>query len=137
MVETVGAREPQNSGSGARSAMRSRAVSVRRSGVAALGAVLRALVRVIWGVVALVDLFLVLDFVFRLIGARDEGFAHAVYSFSATLASPFDGIFANVGRLGGYTLKWSDAVVVVLCTLAGLVVTRMLPLMQTRKRAVA
>ena len=137
MVDTVGAREPQSSGPAPRSGMRNVALGIRRSGSGAAGAVLRALARVVWAVVGIVNLIVVLDFVFRLIGARDEGFVHSVFSFSSTLASPFDGIFASVARLGGYALKWSDLVVVFLCTLAGLVVTRMLPFMQTRKRAMA
>jgi hypothetical protein len=78
-----------------------------------------------------------LDFVFRLIGARDEGFAHAVFSFASTLASPFDGIFANVAPVGGYVLRWSDLVVVFLCTLAGFIITRLLRLVQHRSRAIA
>jgi hypothetical protein len=137
MVDTVGAREPQSSGSGPRSGMRNASLGMRRSGISAAGAALRALVRLVWAIVAIVDLIVLLDFVFRLIGARDEGFAHAVFSFSSTLASPFDGIFANVATIGGYALKWSDLVVVFLCTLAGFVVTRTLAISQTRRRAVA
>jgi hypothetical protein len=95
----------------------------------------RAFVRVVWAVVAIVDAILLLDFVFRLIGAKDDGFAHAVFSFGSTLASPFDGIFANVGPLGGYVLRWSDLVVVFLCALAGFIITRVLRLVQHRPRA--
>jgi hypothetical protein len=134
MVDTVGAREPQSSGPGPRSGMQNAALRMRRSGITAAGIVLRVLVRVVWAIVGIVNLLVMLDFVFRLIGARDEGFAHAVFAFGSTLASPFDGIFANVARLGGYALRWSDLVVIVLCTVAGLIVTRTLALALTRKR---
>jgi hypothetical protein len=117
--------------------MQNAALRLRRSGITGVGTVVRVLVRVIWAVVGIVNLLVLLDFVFRLIGARDEGFAHAVFSFGSTLASPFDGIFANVGRLGGYALRWSDLVVVFLCTLAGFIVTRALAFARTRRRAIA
>jgi hypothetical protein len=110
---------------------------MRRSAITVAGTVLRVLVRVVWAIVGIVDLLVMLDFVFRLIGARDEGFAHAVFSFGSTLASPFDGIFANVVSVGGYALRWSDLVVVFLCTLAGFIVSRTLALAPTRKRAMA
>jgi hypothetical protein len=97
----------------------------------------RVVSRIVWAIVVVVDAILLLDFVFRLIGAKDEGFAHAVFSFASTLASPFDGIFANVGPIGGYVLKWSDLVVVFLCTLAGFIITRLLRLTQHRKQAIA
>ncbi|HWF56840.1 MAG TPA: hypothetical protein VG520_00630 [Candidatus Dormibacteraeota bacterium] len=97
----------------------------------------RVLVRLVWAAVAIVNLVVMLDFVFRLIGAKNEGFAHAVMSFGSTVASPFDGIFASVGSLGGYALRWSDLVVVVLCGLAGLVVTRILLLARTGRRRLA
>jgi hypothetical protein len=97
----------------------------------------RAIARVVWAVVGIVDAILLLDFVFRLIGAKDDGVAHAVFAFGSTLASPFDGIFANVGPIGGYVLRWSDLVVVFLCTLAGFVITRLFRLVQQRRRTIA
>ena len=137
MVDTVGAREPQSSGPSPRSGMQNASLRMRRSGISAAGAVLRVLVRLVWAIVGIVNLLVMLDFVFRLIGASDEGFAHAVFSFGSTLASPFDSIFASVGRLGGYALRWSDLVVVLLCTLAGFTVTRTLAFAPARKRVVA
>jgi len=137
MVDTVGARDAQGSGSppAARPVTREAAPATRRPATSVLPAANRAIARVVWAVVGIVDAILVLDFVFRLIGAKDEGFAHAVFSFGSTLASPFDGIFANVGPLGGYVLRWSDLVVVFLCTLAGFIITRLLRLLQHRPRA--
>jgi hypothetical protein len=53
------------------------------------------------------------------------------------VASPFDGIFASVGTLAGDALKWSDLVVVFLCTLAGFIVTRMLSMARARRPRIA
>lgn len=139
MVDTVGAREPQGSGSppATQPVVREPAPRTRRLGTSVLPAANRAVSRIVWAIVVIVDAVLMLDFVFRLIGAKDEGFAHTVFSFGSTLASPFDGIFANVGPLGGYVLRWSDLVVVFLCTLAGFILTRLLRLTQHRKQAIA
>jgi hypothetical protein len=135
MVDTVGAPEAQGSGSQsvARPVAREATPAPRRPKASVLPAANRAVARVVWAVVGIVDAILLLDFVFRLIGAKDEGFAHAVFSFGSTLASPFDGIFANVAPLGGYVLRWSDLVVVFLCTLAGFIITRLLRLVQHRR----
>jgi hypothetical protein len=139
MVDTVGAREAQGSSSptAAQPVTRDAAPRTRWPGTSVLSAANRAFVRVVWAVVAIVDAILLLDFVFRLIGAKDDGVAHAVFAFGSTLASPFDGIFANVGPIGGYVLRWSDLVVVFLCTLAGFVITRLFRLVQQRRRTIA
>ena len=41
---------------------------------------------------------------FRLIAARDTGFAHVIMVAGSTLASPFNGIFASVPRFSNLTL---------------------------------
>jgi hypothetical protein len=134
MVDTVGVREPRGSGSdsGARPVIRDGGRGKRQRGHDVLLAATRALARVVWAVVGIVDAVLLLDFVFRLIAAKDDGFAHTVFSFGMTIAAPFDGIFANVGHIAGYAFRWSDLVVVLLCTLAGFIVTRMLGRARTR-----
>ena len=140
MVDTAGAREPQVSGtkSNAPPAMGGGRRGVRQFGPGVvLATTIRVLVSVVWAVVAIVNLVVMLDFVFRLIGAKDEGFAHAVLSFGMTVASPFDGIFASVGRLGGYNFRWSDLVVVFLCTVAGIIVTRVISLARGRRPSMA
>ena len=134
MVDTVGVREPQSSGSqiGARPVKRDATPGIRQRGHGVWLAAARASARVVWAVVGIVDAVLLLDFVFRLIAASDDGFAHAVFSFGSTVAAPFDGIFANVGRIAGYAFRWSDLVVVLICTLAGFIVTRVLGRARTR-----
>jgi len=136
MVDAVGVREQRGAVSrwSGRRAFGDAAQRMREPGLHAMLLAGRTLVRVVWAVVALLDAVLLLDFLFRLIGARDDGFAHVVFWFGATLASPFDGIFANVGPMAGYAFRWSDIVVVLLVTLAGFLVTRMIPLAQIRRR---
>jgi hypothetical protein len=46
-------------------------------------------------------------------------------------------IFATFALLGGYVFRWSDLVVVFLCILAGLIITRLFRLVQRRPRAMA
>jgi hypothetical protein len=93
-----------------------------------------ALARLVWMLVAIVDAMLVLDFVFRLIGAGDEGFVHAVFAVGSTLASPFNGIFASVAHQFSYVLTWSDLVALVLCTFAGWVIVRLIRAAGPRER---
>lgn len=136
MVDTVGIREPQSPGShaGARPVTSGATPGMRHRGHSVLLATTRTLAKVVWAVVGIVNVVLLLDFVFRLIAARDDGFAHAIFSFGSTVAGPFDGIFANVGRIAGYAFRWSDLVVVLICTLAGFLVTGMLGRAGNRQR---
>jgi hypothetical protein len=94
-------------------------------------------VSLVWLAVAIVDAILVLDFVFRLIGASDEGFVHGIYVIGSTLASPFNGIFTSVAHQFPYTLTWSDLVALVLCTIAGWIVVRLIRAASPRPRPVA
>jgi hypothetical protein len=128
MVDTVGVREPQGPGphAGVRPVRRGSTSGMLQRGHSVLLVTTRTLAKVVWAVVGIVNAVLLLDFVFRLIAARDDGFAHAVLSFGSTVAGPFDGIFASVGRIAGYAFRWSDLVVVLIITLAAVIVTRML-----------
>ena len=100
----------------------------------AASAVTGGLARIVWLAVAVVDLILALDFVFRLIGASDQGFVHGVYVVASTLASPFNGIFTSVAHQFPYTLTWSDLVALVLCTVAGWIVVRLIRVTGPRGR---
>jgi hypothetical protein len=75
--------------------------------------------------VGIIDAIVGLDFVFRLIGAADTGFAHGIMVAGSWLASPFSGIFASVPRIAHVSLTWSDLLVLVLATVIGEVVVRM------------
>ena len=77
-------------------------------------------IRLVWLVVGVIDAIVGLDFVFRLIVARDTGFAHVIMVAGSTLASPFNGIFASVPRFSNLTLQWSDLLVFLLAIAARL-----------------
>lgn len=101
----------------------------------AASAVTEGLVSLVWLAVGIINLVLVLDFVFRMIGASDSGFVHGVYRVGSTLASPFNGIFTNVAhQFNNYTLTWSDLVAMVLCTIAGLILVRIIRAVGPRPR---
>jgi hypothetical protein len=100
----------------------------------AVSTMTNTLASLVWLAVGIVDTILVLDFVFRLIGANDEGFVHGVYVVGSTLASPFNGIFASVAHQFPYTFTWSDLVALVLCTMAGWLVVRLIRAAGPRRR---
>jgi len=84
------------------------------------------LARLIWLAVAIVDAILVLDFVFRLIAARDTGFVHGIFVIGSAMASPFTGIFASVPPISHYTFTWSDLVPMLLVTVVGWIAVRLI-----------
>jgi hypothetical protein len=86
------------------------------------------LIRLIWLIVGVIAAIVGLDFVFRLVAARDTGFAHVIMVAGSTLASPFNGIFASVPRFSKLTLQWSDLLVLLLAIAAGWVLTRLVSL---------
>lgn len=92
------------------------------------------LASLVWMAVVVVDLILALDFVFRLIGASDQGVVHAIYVMGSTLASPFNGIFTSIAHQFPYTLTWSDLLALVLCTIAGWIVVRLIRMASPRRR---
>jgi hypothetical protein len=59
-----------------------------------------------------------------------------VFVVGSTLASPFDGIFAGVAHQLPYALTWSDPVVLVLCTVAGWLLVRLIRFADPRHRRV-
>ena len=78
-----------------------------------------------------------LNFVFRLIAARDTGFAHVITVAGSTLASPFNGIFASVPRFSNLTLQWSDLLVFLLAIFAGWVLSGIVSLAMRGSRGPA
>ncbi len=112
-------------------------VASRRRFVPAASAMSDGLAKLVWLMVAIVEAILTLDFVFRLIGARDEGFVHGIFVVGSTLSSPFNGIFASVAHQLPYTLTWSDLVALVLCPVAGLLLVRLIRAARPRPRVVA
>jgi hypothetical protein len=94
-------------------------------------------IRLVWLIVGVIDAIVGLDFVFRLIAARDTGFAHVIMVAGSTLASPFNGIFASVPRFSNLTLQWSDLLVLLLAIVGGWVLTGLVSLTMRDARATA
>jgi len=95
------------------------------------------LIRLIWLIVGVIDAIVGLNFVFRLIAARDTGFAHVIMVAGSTLASPFNGIFASVPRFSNLTLQWSDLLVFLLAIFAGWVLSGIVSLAMRGSRGPA
>jgi len=80
----------------------------------------------VWVCIAIVDLFLALDFIFFAAGANNTGFASLVYTIGGALAAPFRGIFNITTAPHGHPLQWADVLAIVIYTLAAWIVNRVI-----------
>ena len=80
----------------------------------------------VWVCIAIVDLFLALDFIFFAAGANDTGFASLVYTIGGALAAPFRGIFNITTAPHGHPLQWADLLAILIYTLAAWIVNRLI-----------
>lgn len=94
--------------------------------------------QIVWFIVGVLNVILALDFVLRLLAANDTGFAHLIYSLGRVLAAPFDGIFGNNVVDGQYYLRWSDLLGIVVYSLIGWGITKLIKIsMAPRDRSMA
>ena len=82
--------------------------------------------QMVWVSIAIVDLFLALDFIFFAAGANNVGFGSIVYTVGGALAAPFRGIFNITTAPQGHPLQWADILALVIYTLAAWLVTRLI-----------
>jgi hypothetical protein len=87
----------------------------------------------IWLIVAVVDIILALDFVFRAAGANNTGFAHYTYRVGEKLSVPFDGIFNTTIKNGQPALRWADVLAVVIYSILAWIVTKAISIAYTPK----
>jgi hypothetical protein len=87
----------------------------------------------IWLIVAVVDIILALDFVFRAAGANNTGFAHYTYRVGEKLSVPFDGIFNTKIVNGTSALRWADVLAVVIYSILAWIVTKAISIAYTPK----
>jgi hypothetical protein len=87
----------------------------------------------VWLIVAVVDIVLALDFVFRAAAANNTGFAHYVYRVGGKLSVPFDGIFNTAVINGKSALRWADVLAVVIYSLLAWIVTKAISIAYTPK----
>lgn len=85
--------------------------------------------QLMWVALAIVDLFLVLHFIFLLSGAGDVGFGRIVYVVGDALNAPFRGLF-NVGVThGGHPIQWADIVAIVIYSVVALIIDRVIAIL--------
>ena len=82
--------------------------------------------QMVWISIAIVDLFLALDFIFFAAGAHNVGFGSIVYTVGGALAAPFRGIFNITTAPQGHPLQWADILALVIYTLAAWLVSRVI-----------
>jgi hypothetical protein len=82
----------------------------------------------IWLCLAVVDAFLALDYVFRAIAINGDGFSGVVTRVGNALASPFAGLFGAGAPRVGHTVFWAAPLAIVIYSLAGLVLARLIHL---------
>ena len=87
----------------------------------------------IWLIVAVVDIVLALDFVFRAAAANNTGFAHYVYRVGGKLSVPFDGIFNTKIVNGTSAFRWADVLAVVIYSILAWIVTKAISIAYTPK----
>jgi hypothetical protein len=82
------------------------------------------------------DIILALDFAFRAASAADTGFYHYVYALGSRLARPFNGIFNAKAAFGQSQLRWADIVGIVVFSIAGWIVVKVIRIATTPKTTV-
>ncbi len=87
----------------------------------------------VWLIVAVVDIILALDFIFRAAAANNTGFAHYVYRLGEKLSVPFDGIFNTAVVNLKSVFRWADVLAVVIYSILAWVVTKAISIAYTPK----
>jgi hypothetical protein len=83
----------------------------------------------VWLCLAVVDVFLALDFLLRAVGARAAGFVGVVSRVGNVLAKPFVGVLSRPGvPKVDHTSFWAALVAIVVYTVAAWIVIRLLRL---------
>jgi hypothetical protein len=89
--------------------------------------------QLVWLIVAVVDIILALDFIFRAAAANNTGFAHYVYRVGEKLSVPFDGIFNTTITKNKSAFRWADVLAVVIYSILAWVVTKAISIAYTPK----
>lgn len=88
--------------------------------------------RLVWFVVGIVNAFIALRFILLLFGAnRDTGFFDFIYTVSAPLVAPFTGIFGEP-VYGSFVFEWSSILAIIIYTLIGWAIVRLITLANPR-----
>lgn len=92
-------------------------------------------IQLVWFVIGVINAILALDFVLRLLAANNVGFAHLIYGLGRVFAAPFDGIFNITVADGASVIKWSDLLAIVVYSLIGWGITKLVRIMATPRDA--
>jgi hypothetical protein len=74
--------------------------------------------QVLWYIAGIINILLALRLVFLLFGARQVGFASALYSITNPFVAPFKGIFASPSTSGSYFDSGAVLAIVIYALLA-------------------
>ncbi|MBV8529626.1 MAG: hypothetical protein JOZ75_15045 [Candidatus Dormibacteraeota bacterium] len=85
----------------------------------------------LWVALAIVNVILVLDFIFLLAGANDVGFGHIVYGVGSALNAPFRNLFNITVTRHGHPVQWADLIAIVIYTVAAVIIDRLIVIFTT------
>lgn len=78
--------------------------------------------QLIWLAAGVVDAILVLDFVFKVIGAGSVGFVAFIANLATALSAPFHGVLATSLSGAGHVAYWPDLAGIVVYSIAAWIV---------------
>jgi len=88
----------------------------------------------VWLAVAVVDVIVALDFVFKLLGSVNVGFVSFISTIAGSLAAPFRGVLTSSVPTGHY-FYWPDVVAIVVFLIAAWIVVSLIGIMAGRRSA--
>ena len=90
--------------------------------------------RIVWLIVAVVDVLLAMRFIFMLLGASTQAaFVSLLYGVTLPLVAPFEGMFSVPSR-GGAIFEPASLVALVVYTLIGWVIVAIIRIRHSRRR---
>lgn len=81
-------------------------------------------VQTVWFIIGIINAILALDFVLRLLGANNVGFAHLIYVLDRVFAAPFIGVFTSTYSDGAAVFAWADVLGILVYCLIGWGITK-------------
>ncbi len=97
---------------------------------------IRFLARLLYTLIVIIEFFVSLRFIFKLIGASDSNpIVSFVYQVSGIVVDPFTGIVNSPWKLGSFTIEIDSLVVIAVCMLAGFVTMEIMNVFTPRNTA--
>jgi YggT family protein len=87
--------------------------------------------RIVFYAVDLIEILLAVRFFLKALNVRQtSGFANFIYTLSAPIVKPFEGIFPPV-NVAGLTLEWATILAMVVLVLLAMLIVRLLQTLRT------